>query len=119
MNACSGAHQGINLNFNHKGISSNLLKNQFVVFSNLWPIASQYAVVLGMLLIFNLDKNEDLREIYHSTLNTLKLDNASISKELVSLHPAFESISSSISNENSTFIELNDFRNLGAFCLYN
>lgn len=119
LNACSGAHQGINLNFSHKGISSNLLKNQFVVFSNLWPIASEYAVVLGILLIFNLHKNDDLREIYHSTLNTLKLKNNEISDALTALDPAFKSIAKKISDPNKSFIHLNDFRNLGAFCLYN
>ena len=119
LNACSGAHQGINLNFFHKGIASNLLKNQFVVFSNLWPISSEYAVILGILLIFNLHNNDDLREVYHSTLNTLKLDNSVISETLKMLHPAFESIVKKISDVDKSFVKLNDFRNLGAFCLYN
>ena len=119
LNACSGAHQGINLNFFHKGIASNLLKNQFVVFSNLWPISSQYAVILGILLIFNLHNNDDLREVYHSTLNTLKLDNAVIFENLKILHPAFKSIVEDISDTDKSFVKLNDFRNLGAFCLYN
>ncbi|MEK5758680.1 hypothetical protein [Acinetobacter variabilis] len=119
LNACSGAHQGINLNFFHKGIASNLLKNQFVVFSNLWPISSEYAVILGILLIFNLHNNDDLREVYHSTLNTLKLDNAVIFETLKALHPAFEGIVKDISDTDKSFIKLNDFRNLGAFCLYN
>lgn len=118
LNACSGAHQGINLNFFHKGIASNLLKNQFVVFSNLWPISSEYAVILGILLIFNLHNNDDLREVYHSTLNTLKLDNAVIFETLKALHPAFESIVEKISDSDKSFVKLNDFRNLGAFCLY-
>lgn len=119
LNACSGAHQGINLNFFHKGIASNLLKNHFVVFSNLWPISSEYAVILGILLIYNLHKNDDLREVYHNTLNILKLDNSIISEHLRTLHPAFESIVKKISNTDKSFVKLNDFRNLGAFCLYN
>ena len=88
-------------------------------FSNLWPISSEYAVILGILLIFNLHKNDDLREVYHNTLNILKLDNSIISEHLRTLHPAFESIVKKISNTDKSFVKLNDFRNLGAFCLYN
>ncbi|WP_216076834.1 hypothetical protein, partial [Acinetobacter defluvii] len=73
---------------------------------------------LTILLIFNLHNNDDLREIYHNTLNTLKLDNTVIFETLKALHPAFENIVEKISDSDKSFVKLNDFRNLGAFCLY-
>lgn len=123
MNACSGAHSGINLNFFHKGISSKLLKNNFAVFSNLWPISSEYSVVLGMLLVYKLKNSDDLRGVYNETFSILKMNNSEISEALLNFEKSgFEKLALKIfNNENYTnnFVSINDFRNIGAMCLYN
>lgn len=123
MNACSGAHSGINLNFFHKGISSNLLKNNFAVFSNLWPISSEYSVVLGMLLVYKLKNMDDLRTAYNETFSILKMSNKEISESLISLdETCFEKLALKIFNNknyDNNFVCINDFRNIGAMCLYN
>ncbi|MBD8010659.1 hypothetical protein [Acinetobacter pecorum] len=123
MNACSGAHSGINLNFLHKGISSKLLKNNFAVFSNLWPISSDYSVVLGMLLVYNLSQNDDLREVYFNTFSILKMKNCEISKKLIEMDEVyFKKIALKVFDENipiNNFTAINDFSNIGAMCMYN
>ena len=121
LNSCSGAHTGINLNLNQKGLSANFLKNGFVVYSHLWPITSQYAAIVGCILLFKLNADDDLRKVYYETIQVLLNDNIDISRILLSLHPSFKELSMKIYDEEiheSRVIKLNNFRNTGSLCLY-
>ena len=76
-----------------------------------------------MLLVYKLKNMDDLRTAYNETFSILKMSNKEISESLISLdETCFEKLALKIFNNknyDNNFVCINDFRNIGAMCLYN